>query len=252
MQVFLSGLILLIAIAAASAQSPRRLIFWSGDANCGHKSRAISEPETVRCETISTERGPVSTVTYKGIALAAAFLEEGEHLIVGVHITNTTDEMVGFDSDDWGAAHFKTKSGFYAGEKPLAAETAIPTRDMIREMAFEKKLENSLGEMMADNQYTTETKKIRRADGTEYTRTTIVQDKAAKEAELRQQTNRIESLTDEQRRIRSTALTNKYVPAHGTVKGLVYFRAVKKAEFVIYSIKVADTTFIFQLPRQRS
>jgi hypothetical protein len=249
MRNILLGLTLLTFATAASAQGGKRLIFWSGDANCGVKSRAIVLPETVKCEQVMTERGPVSKITYDGIALAVAFLEDDDRLIVGAHITNTTDEFIGFDTDIWGAAHFKTKSGFYAGDKPIAAETSLPTREMIREMARGSKLENAAGDVVADNQMTTETRKIRRPDGTEYTRTTIVKDKEAKEAETRQQFNRAENLTSEQRRIRSTALTTKSVPPGGSVKGLVYFNAYKKAEFVIYSLRVADTTFVFQLPR---
>lgn len=249
MKTILSGLMLLAVASAASAQSPKKLIFWSGDANCGVKSRAITAPETVRCQQTFTERGPVSTISYDGIDLAVAFLEDDDMLIVGAHITNRTDEVIGFDSDNWGAAHFKTKSGFYAGEMPIAAETSLPTREMIRGMASEGRLENSLGEFVADTQMTAETRRIRHPDGTEYTRTTIVKDKEAKEAEVRQKVNRTEAITNEQRRVRNTALTNKSIPARGGVKGLVYFRPYKKAEFVIYSLSVADTTFVFQLPR---
>lgn len=251
MKIILSGLILFFIPAGFWAQSPAKLIFWSGDKNCGTKSRSVTDPGTVRCETIATDRGPVSSITYDGFSLAVAFLEEDEKLIVGAQITNSTSEIIGLDTDDWGVAHFKMRADFRTGVKPIAAETAIPTRDIIRSLAKGGKLENSLGEFVADNQMTAESRRIRRSDGTEYTRTTIVQDKAAKEAEVRQRTNRIENLTDEQRRIRNTALTNKFVPAHGSVKGLVYFRAVKKAEFVVYSLKVADTTFVFQLPREK-
>ncbi|MBK6721765.1 MAG: hypothetical protein IPG58_00320 [Acidobacteria bacterium] len=124
MRAILFGLITLTFVTVASAQGGKKLIFWSGDANCGVKSRAVVEPETVKCEQVSTERGPVSKITYDGIVLSVAFLEDDDKLIVGANIKNTTDEIIGFDPDMWGAAHFKTKSGFYAGEKPIAAETS--------------------------------------------------------------------------------------------------------------------------------
>lgn len=249
MRAILFGLITLTFVTVASAQGGKKLIFWSGDANCGVKSRAVVAPETVKCEQVSTERGPVSKITYDGIVLSVAFLEDDDKLIVGANIKNTTDAIIGFDPDMWGAAHFKTKSGFYGGEKPIAAETSLPSRDMIREMSSDGRLVNSIGEFIAETQMTAETRRVRRPDGTEYIRTTIIPDKAAKEAEARQKENRHETLSNEQRRIRSTALTVRSVAANSSVKGLVYFRAYKKAEFVIYSIKVADTTFVFQLPR---
>lgn len=252
MKLLLSGLVIISLASAAHAQSPKKLIFWSGDKNCGFKSRGITSPETATCESIGTERGPVSAITYDGVTLAAAFLEENDQLIIGARIANSTDEIIGFDSDDWGAAHFDSKSNFNAGAKPILAETSVPTRDIIREMSSEGKLENLLGEFVAENQMTAETKRVRRADGTEYLRTTIVPDKEAREAEARQKVNRTESMTNEQRRIRATALTRKSVPAHSFVKGLVYFRLEKKAELVVFSLKVADTTFVFLLPREPS
>lgn len=249
MRTILLGLILLTFTTASLAQGGKKMIFWSGDANCGVKSRAITAPETVKCEQIQTARGPVSKITYDGIVLSVAFLEDDDKLIVGANIKNTTSDIIGFDPDMWGAAHFTTKTGFYAGEKPIAAETSLPTRDMIREMSSDGRLVNSIGEFIAETQMTAETRRVRRPDGTEYIRTTIIQDKAAKEAEARQKENRNETLSNEQRRIRSTALTVRSVAANSSVKGLVYFRSHKKAEFVIYSLKVADTTFVFQVPR---
>lgn len=252
MKLLRSGLIIISFVFAAFAQSPEKLIFWGGDTNCGFKSRGITSPETAKCDSISTERGPVSVITYDGVTLAAAFLEEDGQLIVGTRIANSTDEVIGFDSDDWGAAHFDSKADFYSGKKPILAETSVPTRDIIRGMSREGKLGNLLGEFVAENQMTAETKRIRRADGTEYLRTTIVPDKEAREAEARQRVNRTESLTIEQRRIRATALTRKSVAANSFVKGLVYFRLENKAELVVFSLKVADTTFVFLLPRKAS
>lgn len=249
MRAIIFGLITLTFVTATSAQGGKKLIFWSGDPNCGVKSRAIVDPATVKCEQISTERGPVSKISYGGVILSVAFLENDDKLIVGASIKNTTSEIIGFDPDMWGAAHFKTKSGFYAGEKPLAAETSLPSRDMIREMSSDGRLVNSIGEFIAETQMTAETRRVRRPDGTEYIRTTIIPDKAAREAEARQKENRNETLSNEQRRIRSTALTVRSVGSNSSVKGLVYFRAHRKSEFVIYSLKVADTTFVFQLPR---
>ena len=251
MRVILFGLIILTFLTAGSAQSPKKLIFWSGDANCGFKSRAVTARETIKCEQITTDRGPVSAISYEGITLAAAFLDDEDKIIVGARITNATDEVVGFDSDLWGAAHFKTKAGFYAGEKPIEAETSLPTREMLRSIAYGGRVTNSVGEFIADHQMTTESRRIRRLDGTEYTVTKIIPDKDAKETEARQQVSRNESLTKEQQRIRDNALTSKFVSPHGFVVGLVYFRLVKKAEFVVYSLSVGDTTFVFQLPREK-
>ncbi|HEX3102701.1 MAG TPA: hypothetical protein VHQ01_12945, partial [Pyrinomonadaceae bacterium] len=141
-------------------------------------------------------------------------------------------------------------AGFYAGDKPIVAETSIPSRDIVRGMSSGAKLDNSLDTFIADSTMTTETKELRRPDGTRYKITVPVQDKQAKDEAVRRTETRTETITNEQRRIRSTALTAKSVPAEGSVAGLVYFRRVKKADFVVFSIKVEDTTFVFQLPRK--
>jgi len=240
----------ILAISAA-AQNARKVVVWSGDPACGFKNRNFTPEDQLSCASVATDRGPVSTITHNGVTLSAAFLDDGEFSIVAAHIANKTAEVVGFDSDLWGAAHYRTRDDFIARAQPLVAETSMPSRDIIRSMAAGTRLNNSLGEFMSDISMTAETRELKKLDGTKYKVTVIVPDKEAKVSEARQGVTRVASLTAEQQRIRSTALTAKYVPAGGSIRGLVYFRRVKKAEFVVFSMRIADTVFVFQLPRAR-
>ena len=250
MKTIVSVLTLLILTVAAQAQNARKVVFWSGDKSCGYRSKAISEQDLIKCETVPTERGPVSFIGYNDIGLMIAFLDDDDQMIVAARITNSSQEVVPFDSDLWGAAHFKSKAGFYSGERPIVAETSLPSRDIVRGMSTGAKMDNSLETFMADGTMTTERREMRRPDGTRYTVIVPVQDQDAQAEAVRRTETRTENITNEQRRIRSTALTAKSVPARGSVAGLVYFRRVKKADFVLFSIKIEETIFVFQLPRK--
>jgi hypothetical protein len=239
-------LILITAIITVHSQRGRNVIVWSGD-----KGAAITELDTVTCGSIPTERGPVSTISRNGIGLAVAFLEGDNYHIVAAHLKNTSPDVALFDADLWGAAHFKTKEGYYAREKPIVAETSVPSRDMLRGLATGVKLDSSLDTFMAEGQTTVETRQLTRPDGTKYKVDVIVPDPEAKEAATRHNAARLDMVTSEQRRIRDSALTAKTVPAVGSVNGLVYFRRVKSADFVVFSIKVDETYFISQLPRKK-
>ncbi|MFZ1701797.1 MAG: hypothetical protein WBO10_13875 [Pyrinomonadaceae bacterium] len=248
MKIIVCALIVLTITVAGSAQSAKKLIFWNGEPRCGLKSKGIDKPETIFCDSIVTERGPVSTITYDGVTLAAVFLEDGDRLIVAAQIKNDTDQFIGFDSDRWGAAHFKSRIEFVERKAPLLAETSIPSRDIIRTMASGTRLENSLGEFMGDMQVVGETRDLRRDDGSRVKTTVIVPDQSAADQADRLEKTRTEVSSREQRRLRKTALTAKSVRAGGSIKGLVYFRRVNDAEFVVYSLKVANVAFVFQVP----
>ena len=218
------------------AQNDRKVVFWSGDKNCGYKSVAFSVNDAVVCGTISTDRGPVSTISINGIGLAVAFLEESDFNLLAASITNRTRDVLMFDSDQWGAAHFKTRASFFAKEKPILAETSMPSRDIIRSMSSATKLDTSLDTFIADGQKTTEVREIRRSDGTVIRKAVIVPDKDAQEAAVRKGENMLKNMTNEQQKIRRDALTAKSVLPDSSVKGLVYFRRVKNAEFLMFSI----------------
>ncbi len=129
------------------------------------------------------------------------------------------------------------------------AETSIPTRDILRQMATGVRQESSLDTFIADGQKVNETKEIRRQDGTRYKVDVIVPDKQTQEAVARQNAARSEMVMSEQRRIRETALTAKSVQPGQSIKGLVYFRRLKNVEFVVFSLSLDGTTYVFQLPR---
>lgn len=249
MKTLISLLILLISLSTAFGQRTGKLVFWSGDPGCGQKSRFITPEDKLSCSSIQTERGPVSTITHNGVTLSVAFLEDERYNIVGAGITNKTTEPVFFDADMWGAAHFKKKEDFQGRKLPLLAETSIPSRDILKNMAFGVKQESSLDTFIADGQKTVVTREIRKADGTREKRDVIVPDTQTQEAVARQNAARSEMVMSDQRRIRETALTTKSVQPDSSVKGLVYFRHVKNAEFVVFSLSVDGTTYVFQLPR---
>jgi len=252
MRMFATLLFLFFATCAASAQSAHRVIIWGGDNNCGFKSKTFAETDVVTCGSVQTERGSVNTITLNGIGLAVAFLEDDKYEIVAAKITNTTAAPVMFDSDSWGAAHFKSMEDYAKGRRPIVAETSIPTRDLIRSSSRRVSMADSVEEFMADSTMTSEVREVRRPDGTRVRRTVIVPDKAAREAAASQGQVRADAAAGEMRRIRSTALTAKTVPADGFVKGLVYFRRIKKAGFRLFSFTVDGTFFVFRLRREQT
>lgn len=233
------------------AQSPQRLVIWSGDAGCGYRSKAFTVEDKITCSSVATERGPVHTMTINGIALTAAFLEEDDYHIVAARIANSTPDFIMFDADVWGAAHFKTREDYSARRKPIVAETSIPTSLIIKSMAYGTKLGNSLDTFIAESEKTSGSKTVRRPDGTTVRVREIIPDKAAQEAAVRTSEIRAENTSNEQRRIRRDALTTKTVPANGFVKGLVYFRLVEKAGFVLFSFRIGDANYVFRLPRNK-
>ena len=92
----------LFAIAAAAVgQSAQRVVFWSGDAGCGYRSKAFTAEDKISCSVTNTERGPVNTLAINGVALTVAFLEEGDYHIVAARISNSTNEFVMLDADLW-------------------------------------------------------------------------------------------------------------------------------------------------------
>ena len=242
----------MLTLAAISwSQSAQRVVFWSGDAGCGFKSKAFTSDDKISCGLVTTERGPVNTVTVNGVGLTVAFLEEDDYHIVAARITNSTDDFVMFDSDTWGAAHFKSREDYTARRRPIVAETSIPTSLIIKSLAYGTNLGNSLDTFIADGEMTSRTRTVRRNDGTIIRTREIVPDKEAKDAAVQKTEIKAENTTNEQRRIRRDALITKTVPAKSFVKGLVYFRLVGKAEFVLFSLRVADVNFVFRLPRSR-
>jgi hypothetical protein len=247
--VVLSVIILLLGLSTF-AQSTQKLVFWNGNSACGYKSKTFKPEDQIACSTVATERGPVSVISLNGVSLSAAFLEDGPFHIVAAHIQNPTGEVVMFDPDDWGAAHFKTRSGYYKGEKPLLAETAIPSRDIIRQMAYGTNLGNSLDKFIAKDQKKIETRELRRPDGTRVYRQVMVPDVEAQETAHDRAQVRAELTMEQQQRIRSTALTAKSVQPASSTRGLVYFRRLKEADFVAFSLRVGDATFVFLLPRK--
>ncbi len=249
-------LILAIILSSAAgmsihAQQPSKMLFWTGDPGCGYRSGSFTASDSIGCSSVVTERGPVSQVSVNGVGLAAAFLEKDDYMIVGAHITNSTAEPIMFDTDDWGAAHFKTRSEFSSGEEPIVAETSIPTRDLIRSAIFGAKLGAIGDKMIAEGQVKSETREIRRSDGTRFRVDVIVPDTEAQKASIRRSQTEMEQVIKEQARIRDAALTAKSVRPNQSVTGLVYFRRVKEAEFVVFSLSVGDITYVFRLPSKK-
>lgn len=237
--------------AGVSAQDAKRnFVVWNGDPDCGQRSRSLAG-EAIRCSSLTTERGPVSVVTHNGVSLAVAFLEDDGYLVTAAQIKNTSSEPIAFDSDGWGAAHWASREAFRAGERPLRAETSVPTRDMLRGMSSDARSDSSIDVFMADIQRRGEVVETRRQDGTRVRRLEIRPDKEAQEAASNRKESRSQLTLEEQRSIRRDALTAKTVMPGASVKGLVYFRRLKKAGFVAFSISVADNTYLFLMPRGR-
>lgn len=240
---------LLIGLAAAAltqAQSPLKVVVWSGDKDCG---RAVTQ---VSCESLQTPRGIVSVINdgASSVSLAVSFSEDGDHIIAATHIKNTSDEPLMFDSDIWGAAHFSKKESARNGGRPIVAETAIPSRDLLRGIRSGAAVDSSADSFMASITKTGEVREVRQQDGTRQRKLLIVDDQQAVRDAGQRNDSRREHAISKQERIRKHALTQKSVPAFGSAKGLVYFRRVKKAEVVVFSFKVLDSIYVFRLLRK--
>lgn len=239
-------LILLAAVGFVEGQGRAKVIVWSGDKECGRAG------EQLNCEGLQTPRGIVSVVNdaRNELSLAVAFYEEGDRIIAATHLKNTSKEPLAFDSDVWGAAHFRKKENMGGGGKPILAETAIPSRDLLRGIRSGTAMDNSSDSFLAGISKTSQVREVRQPDGSRKRQVLIVDDQqAATDASLRSVSRR-EYSDSEQERIRKNALTQKTVPAEGSVKGLVYFRRVKKADVVVFSFRVMDTIYVFRLLRK--
>lgn len=226
-----------------------KVVIWSGQDTCGWKSPAVEPTEQYRCFAVPTDRGTVSAVAHDGITLSVAFLDHDEYLIAAVQIRNSSREPVNFNPDSFGAAHFKQRKDFIEGKEPIVAETAIPTREKVRELSSQVRSANSAADFMADLQMTGETVNIRKADGSMGTGIRIVPDKQAKAQEHALEEMRSRAVEKKMEDMREKALTARYVAPGDSVKGLVYFRRVKKAEFVVFSFRLLETEYVFLLPK---
>lgn len=156
-----------------------------------------------------------------------------------------------FDADNWRELHFKQgKNG--NDRKLILAETAIPSRDLLKKITTAANQDMTIDTYMADIARTTEVREQRRSYGTRYRTTVITPDQDAKRIANDRGEARQAIVSDERSRIRSSAITQKWLQSGASVKGLVYFRRVKKAGLVIFSLKVSGTTYIFRFQTDQS
>jgi hypothetical protein len=242
----LALLILLAATAVAQTQGRAKVIVWSGDKECGRAGQQIT------CEALETPRGPVNVITDRpnDVSLAVSFFEDDDFIIAATHLKNTSKEALSFDSDLWGAAHFSKKENARSGGKPIVAETAIPSRDLLRGIRAGAARDSSADTFMASITKAGEVREVRQQDGTRKRQLVIVDDKQAVSDASMRTVSRREHSNSAQERIRKHALTQKTVPAEGSVRGLVYFRRVKKADVVVFSFRVLDSIYVFRLLRK--
>jgi len=237
-------------VAHAGAQAQRKTVVWSDDPACGWKSASVQASDVYVCDATVTARGQVSGISHNGISLAVAFLDDGPYLTVAVRVANGTVEPLIFDTDEWGAAHFKRREDFYSRKRPIAAETSLPSRDALRLLSGRARADNEIDEYLADVQQTIETVEVKRADGTRTRVKRTVPDSQEQEAAQRRSQARSEMALIDGAKLRRNALTAKTVLANDSVKGLVYFRRMKKAEFVVFTFALGDTNYVFLLPRE--
>jgi hypothetical protein len=248
------GILAGFAIAAAVTpvclgQGADKVVMWSGQPTCGWKSARARAAESYKCFALPTGRGSVSSIAHDGLTLSVAFLDHEDFMIAAVQIKNSSRDPLNFDPDSFGAAHFKERKDFIEGKKPIVAESAIPTREKVREMSSQVRTDNSAGDFMADIQMTSETIAIRKADGTVARVKRIVPDKQAQTDEESMGEIRSSVAQKKMAKMRENALTARYAAPGEAVKGLVYFRRVKKAEFVVFSFTLLDTEYVFMLPK---
>jgi len=223
-----------------------KVVVWTGDKDCGRAN------EQITCEGLQTPRGIVSVINNhpSALSLAVSFYEDGNYIIAATHLKNTSNEPLLFDSDLWGAAHFNKGENARSGDKPIVAETAIPSRDLLRGMRSGAAIDQSSDSFLASITKAGQIREVRQQDGTRKRQLVIVDDQQAMSDAALRNVSRRERSNSEQERIRKNALTGKTVPAQGSVKGLVYFRRVKKAAVVVFSFTVLDSIYVFRLLRK--
>lgn len=245
-------LIVFSAIAALGQESPRKFVVWSGDKTCGIVSPSLANENQPECISLVTPRGPVSIIRHNSINLSVAFLEVEGYIIVAAQIDNASENPIEIDTDLWGAAHFSSMEDFTTGAKPLVAETSVPSREIVRGIKSGVGIDNSSDTFMASITKGTEIRETRRSDGTRVRQAVIVEDADAKRVAISRNDSRVQHADAEQTRIRQNAITQKWIGAVDKIKGLVYFRRVKKSRFVVFSFGILDTSYIFRLPRNKS
>jgi len=242
-------ILLLILATAIPVSAQRRYVVWTGDEACGQRGSGIAADESISCSSVETPRGRVSSFAHDGLTLTVAFVEQDDYIILGVHIRNDTGVTIQFDSDKWGAAHFESLEALQVRKKPIAAETSIPYRDLIRNARALASKDVAIDTYMADQATTMETKRRRREDGTVVTNTVMASDEEAARLARERSISRQTLAAQEKERYREGSLDVKWLSPGGHTKGLVYFRKYDKAGLVIFSLKVDGTVYIFRLPR---
>lgn len=242
--------LLFILATTLSVSAQRRYVVWTGDENCGPKGSGIALDESISCTSVETPRGRVSSFTHDGLALAVAFVEQDDLIVLGVHIRNDTGETVQFDFDKWGAAHFKSPDALREREKPIAAETSIPYRDLIRNSRASASKDVAIDTYIADQSTTMETRRRRRDDGTIVTNTVMTADEEAARLARERAVSRQKLAAQEKARYREGSLSAKWLAPGDHTKGMVYFRRHDKAGLVVFSLRVNGTVYIFRFLRE--
>ncbi|QYO66962.1 hypothetical protein [Leptolyngbya sp. 7M] len=253
---FLGLIIVCVAGTSLGQQASSRVIVWGGEERCGYRSPAISEEESVRCQTEDTPRGKISILHHRGLSLLMAMLEDDKYVIIAAQISNETTEPIGFDPDKWGAAYYKDSPSFHEGARPLSAELSIPSRDLVRGIASGALIDSSGDNYLAGVSRTNTIRDLRNSEGTRTREIVQTNDREAEQL-ARMRTEARKGLTErEQERIRKTALTQKWVGAGESAKGLVYFNRFRKAGLVVINVPIDDTTYVFRFftrrPRPRA
>jgi hypothetical protein len=253
MQKVLLFLFLLLMCAATYAQTTKqKVINFSGDKSCGRKNFTPASDEVILCESLVTPRGNVTAITHDGISLAVGFLEDDDYIIVATQIKNASEQPLDIDTDTWGAAHFESRESFSRGQKPFLAETAIPSRDILRGITSGVNIDNSIDTFMADISTGSEVKTVTRSDGSRFKKVVITPDKDAQQTAESRKDTRAEHAIGEKDRFRKNAMIQKWIPARADATGLVYFRREKKAGLVVFLFTIGDTSYIFRLLRDKN
>jgi hypothetical protein len=250
MQKLVVLLLVLISSMGILAQSKaRKFVVWNPDKACALTSRSLRGDNTLECSVQETPRGPVSSVSHGGMSLSVAFIEEDGYLMAAVMVQNRNAEPLDIDTDHWGAAHFAKHEDFTSGVKPIHAETSIPSRDLVRGIKSGIGIDNSTDTFMASITKSVEVRERPRPDGRRQREVNIVDDAEAKDLAGARSTSRAEAAEAAQAKFRRNAVTQKWVPAGDKIKGLVYFKRIKKARLVVFSFDIQDTAYIFRLSR---
>jgi hypothetical protein len=194
------------------------------------------------------------------LTLAIRLTSDEGFLVLQTVLVNNSEKLIEFDSDRWEAAHYASLPDSTKANADLKTERSIPSRDLIRDirtetadsLLLEKFMTESLIERRTDSSPIVENPRNQKMTpvptSNRGARPVQEPNKADQERAQNMGISSVALSQAKQKEIRKYALIAKSIPPKGSLKGLVYFKRVKKAEIAEFRLPIGDATFSFVIP----